>query len=330
MLEEIFSSRIGTKLILKIGREAYREFYLYQLSKELKIGLGRTKTLLENLKNKDILISTKKGRTIFYKLNENNRLVYDIIYLAHKDALLKTDGKYLSAITRLSDLYKEELKDNLISVILFGSVAKGKAKKWSDIDILIILKTKPDEEKRKNMMEISSSILDTYANISEEHFFTEKEFEEAYRIGDDFLINVIKEGIILHDKGYFARYAIRGIPSITRKSIEKRLDFAKQWLDSALELYSKYPESVTSSIGTISIHLARAWLLLNNILPGSKHEIPQQLLSIKEAKFSRIYKTSREWFDSPPLKAEKQKIWQMLMFLKEKYNECRKKLEGWA
>lgn len=330
MLEDIFSSRVGTRVVLKMGREAYRQFYLYQLSKELKTGLGRTKTILEMLRRQGVLLSTKNGKRIEYKLNENNRFVYDIIYLAHKDALLKTEERYRSNADRLIGIYKKILGDNLVSAVLFGSVAKGKASEWSDIDILIIIKRNVREKLRDKIHKELSSAVEIYSNISEEHYYTEKEFEESYMIGDDFLINVMKDGIILYDKEYFARYLIRGPPTVTKESIRKRLDFSRQWLDLSFEQYKKFPQGIPSHLGIIAMHLARALLLLNGIIPQSKHEIPGQLLGIKEVKFSKIYIISRKWFDSPPLKVENKKIWQMLAFLREKRNECMKKLEGWA
>ena len=78
------------------------------------------------------------------------------------------------------------------------------------------------------------------------------------------------------------------------------------------------------------MHLARALLLLNGIIPNSKHDIPSQLIEINERKFSSIYKTTRKWFDSPPLDIDKERIWKILMFLKDKHGDCVKKLEEWA
>ena len=330
MLEKIFSSRVGTRLVLKMCREPYREFYLYQLSKELRIGLGRAKTLLETLKREGVLVSSKSGKRIIYRLNENNKLVYDLIYLAHKDALLEMGEKYRPNISTLAGVYRKTLGDNLVSAVLFGSVAVKKAREWSDIDMLLIVKKRLGKKAKKAVDERLYAATGIYSSISEEHYLTEKEFEESYAIGDDFIINVMKDGIILHDREYFARYLMRGLPAVTKKAIQKRLDFAKEWLDSSFEMYKRLPEGIPSSLGTISIHISRAILLLHNVLPGSKHDIPDQLVQIHETGFSSIYKVTRKWLDSPPLKVEKERIWQMLVFLKKKHDECCKKLEEWA
>lgn len=57
------------------------------------------------------------------------------------------DKKLLPLIQVFSDnfvaLLKEHLKDNLLSVVLFGSVVRKKIKKGSDLDYLIILKKSP-------------------------------------------------------------------------------------------------------------------------------------------------------------------------------------------
>lgn len=48
---------------------------------------------------------------------------------------------YKEYLKIFSDLYLEKEKDNVISLVLYGSVARGVAGLLSDIDILIVLKT---------------------------------------------------------------------------------------------------------------------------------------------------------------------------------------------
>ena len=46
----------------------------------------------------------------------------------------------------------ERFKDELVSVVLFGSVAKGVAREYSDIDLLIITEHKREEEFDKEVL----------------------------------------------------------------------------------------------------------------------------------------------------------------------------------
>lgn len=49
-----------------------------------------------------------------------------------------------AAATAYARLLEEELRDNLVAVILFGSVARSEATPDSDIDLLVVCETLPD------------------------------------------------------------------------------------------------------------------------------------------------------------------------------------------
>jgi len=51
---------------------------------------------------------------------------------------------YKKILNKFTQLLRKRFGDNLISLILYGSVARGTAKDESDIDLLIILKDAPD------------------------------------------------------------------------------------------------------------------------------------------------------------------------------------------
>lgn len=330
MLEDIFGSKIGTRILLEIGRKPYKEFYLSELSKSLKIGLGRTSTILGDLTKRGILTRRRTGKTVLFTLNRNSSLAFEIIKFANLNAFLEMPEKFRVTVKGFVKRYEEFLGENLLSVIIFGSVVKNRAKAWSDIDILIIVKTQPNKLSRK-IHDISSEISDVFSQTSEEHFYTEREFSEAYGIGDDFLVNVMRDGVIIFDRdNFFSEYLLRGLPKVTGKAIEKRLKITKEFLDGAFEVYKKIPDSVVSMLGVISIHLSRAILLLNHMQPESKYEIPKQLKLIKEQKFARIYVKTRKWFEEPPCDVNKDEVWNILIFLREKYSECSKKLGEWS
>lgn len=331
MLSELFGSKIKVVILSEIGRKPYKEFYLNELSKILKIGLGRTKNILDELASSKILEKKRSGNRILFKLNENNPLSFEVIKFANLNALTALNEEFRTTITNFSRSYENILSENLLSIVVFGSVVKGETTKYSDIDILVIVKQKLSEKVREELHKQFSGILDLFTKITEEKIFTEKEFIENYQMGDDFLINVMKDGIIVLDKNnFYSKFLFKGVPKVTKNTIEKKLKLVKEWLDTAFEIYKKHPEVIAPELGIISNHLSRVLLLLSGILPQSKHDIPCQLESIYERKFARVYKKTRKWFDNPPLEVDKEEIWKLLTFLKEKYNECYRKLEEWA
>jgi len=330
MLEKLFGSKIGVKILSEMGKKPYKEFYLNELSKNLKIGLGRTKTILDDFASLNILKRRKDGNRIFFKLNENNLLALEVIKFANLNALTKLNDDFRYSITNFSNKCENILGNNLVSIVVFGSVAKDRANKYSDIDILVVIKEQLKEKIKRQLHEKFSDILDIFSKVAEEKIFTEKEFLERYDYGDDFLINIMKDGIIIFDRNFYTKFLIKGLPQITKKSIQIKLDVVKERLDYLLEEYKKNPEIVASELGVVSNPLSRAILLVGNILPLSKHEIANQLKNVKEYKLAQIYKKTRAWFDSPPIEVKKEEIWDMLNFLNEKYGECSRKLEKWA
>ena len=87
--------------------------------------------------------------------------------------------------------YREQLE----SIILYGSQAREDAKEDSDIDILVILKSvvNPYQEINKTSVFIADLCL-KYDVVISRHFISETQFKKD---NTPFLFNIRKEGIIL-------------------------------------------------------------------------------------------------------------------------------------
>jgi predicted nucleotidyltransferase len=110
----------------------------------------------------------------------------------------------------LSEKIVSELKDiflnDLYSVILFGSYAKGTAQTYSDIDILIILKRKFTHwtERRDLEIELRKRLYRTIGQVSPKVASIE-ELEMALENLNPLILNIIDSGTSLFDKGTFAK-----------------------------------------------------------------------------------------------------------------------------
>ena len=104
----------------------------------------------------------------------------------------------------MEQLMKEELveglknifKDRLVSIVLYGSVARGTNTEESDIDIAIILKQKYDEECRDKVMDLAVDIdlkYDTVLSIVDIDYNNFMEWQEIL----PFYKNVKKDGVVL-------------------------------------------------------------------------------------------------------------------------------------
>ena len=91
---------------------------------------------------------------------------------------------------------KNILEDNLISIVLYGSVARGTATEESDIDIAIIAKQEFDMELRDKVVELAVDIdlkYDTVLSIVDIDYNKYLEWQDIM----PFYKNIKKEGIVL-------------------------------------------------------------------------------------------------------------------------------------
>ncbi|MDP2766347.1 MAG: nucleotidyltransferase domain-containing protein [Candidatus Methanoperedens sp.] len=126
---------------------------------------------------------------------------------------------YKEILTKFNQSLLEKFGANLISLVLFGSVARGAAKTESDIDLLIILKDAPDSYYRR-----IEPVIDIELKLWEEAFETTGAAptfssivlskEEAMENRNIFL-DMIDASIILYDKNGFFKNRL--------KELKKRL-----------------------------------------------------------------------------------------------------------
>lgn len=111
-----------------------RQFYLREISKLTKIPLKTTQTLISHLEKDKILRSMISGKNKYFRLNLDN--IQTKLYLLqselHRTAIFAE--KY-----PLFNAFMKEINTSL-PLIVFGSFAKFKADKDSDLDLLIISK----------------------------------------------------------------------------------------------------------------------------------------------------------------------------------------------
>lgn len=86
-------------------------------------------------------------------------------------------------------------KYNPERIILYGSFAHGKPNKDSDVDLLVIKKTKKPRTERH--LEIDEMLLDRTMPL-DVLVYTPQEIENRLSLGDFFIRNIINQGKILY------------------------------------------------------------------------------------------------------------------------------------
>mgnify|MGYP001560838858 FL=1 len=107
----------------------------------------------------------------------------------------KQEKFYKKEVERLSERIKNDYRPEKIFV--FGSFARGKITADSDVDFFIIKKTaKPRSERQR---EVSRLLIDRQIPV-DILVFTPSEVERRKKMGDFFVIDILKTGKLIYAK----------------------------------------------------------------------------------------------------------------------------------
>mgnify|MGYP001565452088 FL=1 len=157
----------------------YKEIYLRELARTLKISPFATKKYADILVKEGLILEEKRANLRYLKANVANLFYKHLKISCNIRQLLKSG---------LVEFLKSNLA-NVTSIILFGSLAKGEDSKESDIDILIIGKQKPlSLNKFENKLNKETTL----------HFFSWSEWNDKAKEDHPFYYEIITHGVPLY------------------------------------------------------------------------------------------------------------------------------------
>lgn len=171
-----------------VKRPGYR-FTIRELSKKTSGSYGSVREFVHSLDEWGVVDLARKGNSLLLNYNGGNR------YSELIESLLETESEIL--VERAKD-YSRKLVDEfpgVLSVILYGSVARGEAGKNSDIDLVVITdKTGREDEIREHAQD--QEWRSTISVIVE----SEQEFLKNLENNEKFEKEVKKDGKVLKGK----------------------------------------------------------------------------------------------------------------------------------
>lgn len=141
--------KLELKIVDLLAKDVEKRFTINEIAKNLEEFYSFVHRTVNKLSKDGVVVKTKVGKSYLCSLNLENEKTATLIQLSEieKRESLYTVNKELKLI--LEDFIKtlESQHKNIVTIILFGSYAKGIATKESDIDILLISNEKIEIEK---------------------------------------------------------------------------------------------------------------------------------------------------------------------------------------
>jgi len=199
MIQEIITSKTRRKLLTLFLTNPKTKFYMRELTRKTGNYINSIRVELNKLEAIGIIKSEKIANLKYFSVNEKC-----IIYNELKNIILKTDPPTIMINQTLEDL-KKRFKDNLSSVILFGSLARNNLN-FNDIDLLVIVKALPKawRERDSIVLEIEKAGLKSGISLHIE-LLTNKELEFSINEGAPLLFELSLANKIIYDNGFFKK-----------------------------------------------------------------------------------------------------------------------------
>lgn len=113
---------------------------------------------------------------------------------------------------KFADLLRKEFSDNLVSIVLFGSVARGEGGRYSDIDLLVIFNKLPAGHlaRTKLIEPVEESLEQDFAGLRKDGVYSNLNYliktKEEARCKRPLYFDLTRDAVYLYDNdGFFKK-----------------------------------------------------------------------------------------------------------------------------
>ena len=180
ILADIFSSKTRAEFFRILFGLDSAEVHLREIERQSGLTIGTIRQEAEKLKRLSLILKRKDGNRSYYKANKKHPL-YDLI----NKMVLRTFGV-------IGVLGKELKGFNLDFAFIFGSVASGKSRLESDVDLFLIGNT--------SLRAVSSTVSQASLKIGKEinvHVMKSEEYRRRKLDGEHFVTRVLETPILM-------------------------------------------------------------------------------------------------------------------------------------
>jgi len=315
LLDELLASKVAVSLLRVLCTRPYEDFHLRRLVREAEVGYGSANRFMKSFEKAGIVTSRPSGKQRVYRINLSNRLaakLYDLFSLERKT---EAAPQYTGLLDEIALALVGGIGPELRSIVLFGSLATGQASVSSDVDLLIITK-RPEAEYGEVPHEIDRR-ASFFQTLVEKHWYSVSQFEEGYLKGDDVVLNAIRDGILIHDDGYFMGFASKPLPSTSPVVVRSLLEQAIKDIENARRNLSQEDYGTAIELLQLAVErAARAELLVKQRLAGSHHRLSEALQRVYSEDTARLFDQIRRYANQHAHTGKlptKKKVWELLL-----------------
>lgn len=176
-----------------------------EASRRTCISRSTTSRVLGTLSSRGILNKVEAGNQVFHSLNGRNPLTLAMCSLALslRYSELGIPGSVSRQISRFVESCRNLLGEQLLSIVLFGSTARGEAGKGSDIDLLVMLRSL--EDAGKGVDAAAQGVNASHINKISPTTITRQAFADELRARNALYQSIVKEGIPLFGSEAYLR-----------------------------------------------------------------------------------------------------------------------------
>jgi predicted nucleotidyltransferase len=190
ILQEIMNSKVRTAFFKILFGLDSKEYHLREIQRRSGFAIDTVRKEAAKLEQLDLIIKRVDGNRNYYSSNKKHQL-----YPGIHEIVLKTVG--------LGDVLKSSLNDiSILFAFVFGSIAEGKEKVESDIDLFVI--SDIGLRKLSSLLSEAARILDREVNP---YVISREEFIKRKKEGNHFIKNVVNSTkiMIIGDENEFDR-----------------------------------------------------------------------------------------------------------------------------
>ena len=192
VLDDVLGQKSKIK-VLRFLTKVGTPFTGRELAHQVGLSPEKTRQVLKDLQEQGIVEVQNAGRANLYRLRKESKLVKDLLVpLFNSERKLPED---------LAETIRKGVSFPLVSIILFGSLARGEERSDSDIDVLVLTENDGDlREAEKEMENIENKVIEEFGNRLSPLIWEVPEFQRRYKAEDHLLGEIMKEGLVIYGR----------------------------------------------------------------------------------------------------------------------------------